>query len=168
MSITVAISQTMLQFHGRNYVKLADYMGEHGVTFGCGVGGPNSGPVWSGTLIHADGFEGASDLAHEFAHWLIAGPSLRHLPNFGLGTDWRGGRSAQLVPDETRLAIEARAACLGITMLKVLCGDDWRDEVSSAGWKMAESPCWRDAWAHNVEVDALLVDDFTDWMARNG
>lgn len=50
-------------------------------------------------------------------------------------------------------------------MLKAMCGDLWRDELSDAGRKMAETPCWRDSWSRNVEVTAPLVADLADWVA---
>lgn len=109
MSTHISISQTMAEARGQTYSMFADYVYEHGVAFGS-----RADIVWDGTLIHAAGFTGTSDLTHEFAHWLIAHPALRDAPNFGLGTDWRGGQAVQLVSDEVRLAVEAAQHVLGL------------------------------------------------------
>lgn len=116
-------------------------------------------PVWDGERLHIGRFTDNSDLAHEMAHWLLATPEERSVPNFGLGTDWAGGSAPVLVDDASRLEIEGRAAALGIGFLKALAGDNWTEHLSVAGGQMAEDPHWAARWTeHRAAVEPYLAD----------
>lgn len=58
---------------------------------------------------------------HEIAHWLLAPPSRRALPDFGLGAGPETGRKeesdrARVVDEETRIDEECAASLLGIVL----------------------------------------------------
>jgi hypothetical protein len=83
------------------------------------------------------------DICHELAHWLVADPNRRHLPNYGLGAGFDDFlRDRPEMPMDERNAEESRASLLGIALAKML-GDDphwlledhsWGDYWSESGW----------------------------------
>ena len=72
---------------------------------------------WDGTAVRTR--SEASVLIHEVAHWLIAPPDRRRLPDFGLGAGPETGRvaeaeAARCVDDATKEEEELLASLLGI------------------------------------------------------
>lgn len=78
---------------------------------------PGGGFSWDGRAIRAR--SEASVLIHEIAHWLVAPPARRLLPDFGLGAGPETGRVAEAdavrcVDDATKEKEELSASLLGI------------------------------------------------------
>ena len=121
-------------------------------------------PVWDEATLHVGRFTDNSDLAHEIAHWVLATPDQRTQPNFGLGDDWAGGRAVSDVDDTGRLEIEAQAAALGISYLKVLAGDDWSEHLSIAGEQMAANPHWAPRWSEHCAAVAHHTADLVEFL----
>ena len=85
-------------------------------------------------------------LFHEIAHWQLAPPSRRALPDFGLGAGPETGRKAEadrarVVDEEARIAEECAASLLGI-LWEAACGgpaieafleQNWLERFDSAG-----------------------------------
>jgi len=123
------------------------------------------GPVWDGRHLFAGAFMAASDLSHEIAHWLIAPPALRALPNFGLGRDWQGGDAGLVFGRAERLDAEALASALGIALLKAVEPLTWFAQVSCWGHTMAADPCWTGRWAALTAAVEEHVEAFRVWLA---
>jgi hypothetical protein len=85
-------------------------------------------------------------LFHEIAHWQLAAPERRSLPDFGLGAGPETGRKAdadraRVVDEETRIDEECAASLLGI-LWEAACGgraidafleQNWLERYDSAG-----------------------------------
>lgn len=83
---------------------------------------------------------------HEIAHWQLAAPARRGLPDFGLGAGPESGRKdeadrARVVGEEERIAEECAASLLGI-LWEAACGgpaieafleQNWLERFDSAG-----------------------------------
>tara|TARA_Y100001970_G_scaffold248983_2_gene319089 strand:- start:21554 stop:22318 length:765 start_codon:yes stop_codon:yes gene_type:complete len=74
---------------------------------------------WDGTAVRTG--SAASVLIHEVAHWLVASPERRALPDFGLGPGPETGRTelaeaARCVGDDKREEEELLASLLGILL----------------------------------------------------
>lgn len=83
---------------------------------------------------------------HEIAHWQLAAPARRALPDFGLGAGPESGRKdeadrARVVDEEERIAEECAASLLGI-LWEAACGgpaieafleQNWLERFDSAG-----------------------------------
>jgi hypothetical protein len=48
-------------------------------------------PTWDGTTLHIGRLKNEGHVLHEVAHWIVAPPARRSLPNYGLGRDPDGG-----------------------------------------------------------------------------
>jgi hypothetical protein len=77
-------------------------------------------------------------LFHEIAHWQLAAPSRRSLPDFGLGAGPETGRKAaadraRVVDEDTRIAEECAASLLGI-LWEAACGGRAIDAFLEQNW----------------------------------
>jgi hypothetical protein len=48
-------------------------------------------PTWDGTTLHIGRLKNEEHVLHEVAHWIVAPPARRTMPNYGLGRDPDGG-----------------------------------------------------------------------------
>jgi hypothetical protein len=77
-------------------------------------------------------------LFHEIAHWQLAAPARRSLPDFGLGAGPETGRKvdadrARVAGDEERIAEECAASLLGI-LWEAACGGRAIDAFLEQNW----------------------------------
>jgi hypothetical protein len=91
---------------------------------------------WDGRLLRAR--SEACVLFHEIAHWQLAAPARRALPDFGLGAGPETGRKddadrARTVDEETCIAEECAASLLGI-LWEADCGGPALDAFLEQNW----------------------------------
>ena len=84
-------------------------------------------PTWDGSMLHIRRIKWEPWILHERAHYLIATPRLRKLPNYGLGKDPDNGPwTTCVVWNERASAAESDASLLTIVM--AYRGKfDWKD-----------------------------------------
>ncbi len=72
------------------------------------------GPTWDGSTLAISGLEPA-DIIHELAHWLVATPRERKMPEYGCGMSlFTSFESAKILNDRTDSFREENASVLGI------------------------------------------------------
>jgi hypothetical protein len=94
--------------------------------------------LWDGKRLNVPRDLSASNILHEVAHWLIAPPSRRSCPEYGLGTAAESvRRSKPRVKAPHRAIEEGAASLLGIIYLAAI-GARWRPTAKDHGWTVAE------------------------------
>ncbi len=128
---------------------------------------PATGFSWDGRRLYAR--TEATVIVHEVAHWLIAPPARRGLPDFGLGAGPETGRTAEAdaaraVDDATGHTEEVLTSLLGILMEAAL-GQPAILAFLEQNWLEAhERPATA---AHFVaSIDALLARGLIDPAGR--
>lgn len=88
---------------------------------------------WTGALAYTYTHD-VGEIYHEIAHYQVATPRERQLPNYGLGntSDWASPDTAR---GRRRDRTEQRASVLGILWLMECAPDYARDEMSEHGWE---------------------------------
>lgn len=76
-------------------------------------------PTWDGTTLHIGRLEQEGHVLHEVAHWIVAPPPRRTMPNYGLGKDPDGGEATVPYPlasiqETARLVADAGLSTEGI------------------------------------------------------
>lgn len=80
------------------------------------------------------------ELLHEMAHWLVASPERRKLPDFGLGLGpFSGLRADPVVPQLLSEEEEWRASVLGV-LLERKAGLPYKETLRAHGWTESEDP----------------------------
>lgn len=91
-------------------------------------------PAWDGLVMQAPK---PNELLHELAHFQLAAPGRRHLPDFGLGPlvfgFTRSTRLGAIVTEDYAMVEEEHASLLGIAWLHAL-GLGWQDELVNHNW----------------------------------
>jgi len=100
----------------------------------------------------------AADLVHEIAHWLVAPPSRRMKPYFGLGHP--AAKKATRVSSKRAEREEWRASLLGIAILHD-CGGDWYQMMHEHSWFEYTS-------AAATKSVRTILDSFADkrWVSK--
>lgn len=111
----------------------------------------NGTVLWDGQRMWTCGLD-AEEIAHEIAHWIVAGPSMRDKPNFGLGEDHRGGVTPTLV--ETVETVEMAASALGLALFGA-AGGNWEEHAEDHGW-------------YGWNWDGVRTFDHREWSASIG
>lgn len=109
-------------------------------------------PMWDGNALQECG---ASSLAHEIAHWLLAEPGRRSLVNYGLGGDYQWLNSSgvgRIVAPGDAVVEEQAASALGICFEELL-GMDWWATFRDHDWsgELAEESRSADGYEPCVE-----------------
>lgn len=123
-------------------------------------------PLWDGQALEL--LDKAEDTAHEIAHWLIATPEARKLPNYGWNWDWkykeRIDDGKMQLPDGD--ALEHLTCMLQLAMM-LRVGDATVPEV----WErydyalngVIEDRSWVSSGRREVQS---YVEDFALWLNR--
>lgn len=101
-----------------------------------------TGSTWNGKDLSTALAGNDSDIVHDIAHWLVAPPSRRRCPDYGLGPDPNRSdvtHARLLVSPDHALREEELASALGVLLERAL-GMDWRDTLEMHGWELSELP----------------------------
>lgn len=86
-----------------------------------------SRPTYSGTQIHLTKTLSLPDVVHEIAHYVVASPAERKMPNYGCGSDPYGGICDEMIADSQEMEVRA---CVIDVALHYWLKMDWVDRIS--------------------------------------
>jgi hypothetical protein len=120
-------------------------------------------PTWDGRSLLIQRLPNEEHVLHEVAHWLIAWPWYRPLPNYGLGPDPDGGPSADVctVGQEEADTQEALAAILTVSLMRH-AGLDWETAFHQRLGRWGYGPDSILFWGHYLRLLRLRSIDLQD------
>lgn len=115
--------------------------------------GPRAGWTWDGEKLALKGLS-VTGVAHEVAHWLVATPAERKLPDFGLGSAPTSGfslnhldkvqqrRVVSLMRRRNPETVEGCASFLGLAIEAALGTRTWEESIYEHGWVSVTHSAW--------------------------
>lgn len=129
--------------------KLRKILRHLGLRFSTRINPPqwNGRTMWDAVLEAGGDFrldwppKDCSEVCHEIAHYLVASPRRRRLPNYGLGEPPGDDTPEAPVTVSPRTGVqeEMMASCLGILLERSLGLARWRDTFMDHSWPIRDS-----------------------------